>query len=180
MTKEFDITTCSLSCDLCDANTTKIQESAINLLNTLEDPMYRGVISMTNKNFKEKNYSVLKEMLEILKNNPPCPGCNIRKECPINHCANGKEIDNCSECEFLDTEGGICKAPPEPSNLPFLPPAPIFFNGLAQRYRKWNVKNLKAIAEKKKKDVDENIYKMIKAGKTSRDLIDFSVNLFKL
>ena len=90
-----------------------------------------------------------------------------------------KGIISCSECEFLDLDAGICKAIPEQPESPMMPPAPIFFQGLSKRYQNWNVKNLIALTKEQKKEINSKIEKMIKEGKSSRDLIDTSVNLFE-
>jgi hypothetical protein len=178
MTKKYEITTCGLSCDLCDSNTTKTQDSAKYLLDIFRDPTFRGVISMASKEFNEKNFPIFKKMLEAIGGFPPCPGCNERKDCPINQCASEKQIENCSQCEFLDVKTGICNGPIEPPKTPMMPPAPIFFNGLTTRYQKLNTKHLKALKEGKIEDVEKGIEDLIKKGKTNRDFIDFSINLF--
>ncbi|MFX0060048.1 MAG: DUF3795 domain-containing protein [Candidatus Hodarchaeota archaeon] len=179
MIKEYKLTTCGLSCDLCDANTTKVQDSANYLLKVFEDPMFLGVVSMTNPKFKQEAFPAFKQTLELLKNFPPCPGCQEKKECVINQCTKEKEIVYCSECEFLDYKLGSCKAPPKQSVKSMMPPAPLFFQGLAKRYRNWNIKNLKSQFEGKHDEINSSIEKMIKDGKSSRDIIDFSVNLFE-
>jgi hypothetical protein len=179
MTKDYDLTTCGLSCDLCDSNTTKLQDSAKYLMKAFEDPMFQGVILMFNPKFKKENFTGFENTLKLLKNNPTCPGCQERTDCPINLCATQKNYTSCSECEFLDLEAGICKAIPEQPQLPMMPPAPIFFRGLSKRYQDWNVKNLIALTKEQKKAVNLEIEKMIKEGKSSRDLIDTSVNLFE-
>ncbi|MHA1439278.1 MAG: DUF3795 domain-containing protein [Promethearchaeota archaeon] len=178
MVKDYTLTACGLSCDLCDANTTKIQDSAKYLVNVFEDPMFLEILSMTNPEFKPENFPAFKEVLEVLKKFPPCPGCEGRKDCAIKQCTQKKGIENCSICAHLNIEEGICSALPEPSGIPFLPPAPIFFNGLSKRYQKWNIKNLDLIKQGKKAEVNKRIGNMIKKGKTSRDIIDTSINLF--
>ncbi|MFX1316014.1 MAG: DUF3795 domain-containing protein [Promethearchaeota archaeon] len=178
MKKEHKITACGLSCEVCDSKTMKTQESANYLLEIFKDPMISGVISMTNPNFKQENMPTFNEMLEILSKFPPCPGCMGRKDCVINQCVKERGIDNCSECEFLDFEAKECKAPPKPSNVPMMPPAPIFFNGLSRRYRNRNIQNLEAIAKGNKEEVYQLIDNMIKNNKTSREWVDTSVNLF--
>lgn len=178
MTKNYKLATCGLSCDLCDANTTKIQDNAKYLLDAFKDPMFSGVLSMTNPDFKPENIPIFKEILEILKKNPPCPGCNGRKDCAINQCANNKKIENCAMCNYLNIESQSCSAPLEPPKTPFMPPAPIFFNGLVKRYRKWNIENLSAIKQGNNEEINRKLDKMIREGKTNRDVIDFSVNLF--
>ncbi len=179
MTKDYEITTCGLSCDLCESNTTKLQDSAKYLLEVFEDPMFQGVILMFNPEFKKENFRGFENTLKLLKNNPTCPSCQERKDCPINLCATQKNLTSCSECEFLDFEAGICKAVPEKPQSPMMPPAPIFFQGLSKRYQNWNVKNLIALANEQKNTVNSEIEKMIKEGKSNRDLIDTSVNLFE-
>lgn len=178
MVKDYKITFCGLSCDLCDSNTTKIQDTAKYLLSVFEDPMFLGILSMTNPEFKPKNFPAFKEVLEVLNKFPPCPGCEGRKDCAIKQCAQKKKIENCSMCDYLNVERGICSAPPEPSDIPFMPSAPIFFNGLSQRYQKWNIKNLDSMKQGKKAELNKKITKMIKDGKTNRDVIDISINLF--
>jgi hypothetical protein len=179
MTKDYELTTCGLSCDLCDSNTTKMQDSARYLTEVFEDPMVQGVISMFNPEFNKENFSGFKNTLELLKNYPTCPGCQVREDCPINQCANQKNITSCSECEFLDLDEGICKAVPEKPKSPMMPPAPFFFQGLSKRYQNWNVINLIALNKNQKAKINSKIEKMIKEGKTNRDLIDLSVNLFE-
>ena len=179
MTKDYKLTTCGLSCDLCDSNTTKLQDAAKYLYKAFEDPMFQGVILMFNPEFKKENLIGFKETLEILKDYPPCPGCHSRTDCAINQCAKDKKITSCGECEFLDLEAGICKSIPEQPKSPMMPPAPIFFQVLSKRYKKWNIENFKALSKGEKDKVNSKIDKMIKEGKSSRDLIDLSVNLFK-
>jgi hypothetical protein len=179
MTKDYELTTCGLSCDLCDSNTTKMQDSAKYLFKVFEDSMIQGVILMFNPEFKKEDFSGFVNTLELLKNYPTCPGCQERKDCPINQCAKQKNINSCSECEFLDLEAGMCKAVPEQPQTPMMPPAPIFFQGLSKRYQNWNVKNLITLAKGDKDKVNKKIEKMLKEGKTSRDLLDISVNLFE-
>ena len=178
MTKDHKIETCGLCCEICDGNTTKIIDSANYLVKIFEDPMFSGVISMFNSKFKQENVPIFKQMLEIVSSFPPCPGCEGRTDCVINLCASEKGIKTCGQCEFLDFKSGKCIAPLTPPREPMMPPAPIFFNGLAQRYRRWNIKNLEAITKGKKDDINSFIDNMIKEGKTNRELIDFSVNLF--
>lgn len=178
MIKDYKITTCGLSCDLCDANTTKIQDTAKYFLSVFEDPMFLGILSMTNPEFKPQNFPAFKEVLEVLNKFPPCPGCEGRKDCAIKQCAQKKNIDNCSMCDHLNVQEGICSAPPEPSDIPFMPPASIFFNVLSQRYQNWNIKNLDSMKQGKVAEVYEKIAYMIQDGKTNRDIIDTSINLF--
>ncbi len=180
MVKDYEITTCGLSCDLCDANTTKIQESAKYLAEILEDPMFRGVISLTNQDFKEDNYPILREMLDALGKFPPCPGCEGRNDCVINQCAAEKEIENCSQCSKLDLKKGLCTAPPTSPKVPMMPSAPIFFNGLSKRYKNWNIKHLSSLSQGEKDKVNQEIQDLIDKGKTNREKIDFSVNLFEM
>jgi len=179
MAKDYELTTCGLSCDLCDSNTPKMQDSAKYLLKLFEDPMYQGVILMFNPEFEKENFSGFAKTLELITNYPTCPGCQERKECPINQCAKQKSITSCSECEFIDLKAGICKAVPEQPESPMMPPAPIFLQGLSKRYQNWNIKNLTALTKEQKEKVNSEIEKMIKEGKSSRDLIDTTVNLFE-
>ncbi len=178
MVKNYKITTCGLSCDLCDSNTSKIQDDANYLLKVFKDPMFTGILSITNPEFNVENIPAFMEVLDALTKFVPCPGCDGRQDCAINTCARDKKIADCSACKFIDLKKKMCTATPEPSKIPFTPPAPIFFNGISQRYKKWNLKNLKLIKEGKKSDVDKDIETMIKNGKSNRDLIDTSVNLF--
>ncbi|MDX1797972.1 MAG: DUF3795 domain-containing protein [Candidatus Lokiarchaeia archaeon] len=179
MTKDYEITTCGLNCDLCDSNTTKMQDSAKYLFKVFEDPMIQGVVLMFNPEFKKENFSGFVNTLDLLKDYPTCSGCQERMDCPINQCAKQKNINSCSECEFLDLEAGMCKAVPEQPKTPMMPPAPVFFQGLSKRYQNWNVKNLITLASGDKDKVNKKIGKMIKEGKTSRDILDISVNLFE-
>jgi hypothetical protein len=179
MTKHYKLTTCGLSCDLCDSNTSKLQNSAKYFLKVFEDPMFKGVLLMTSPEFKQENFSGFIDTLEVLKNYPPCPGCQERGDCTINQCAHQKGIGTCGECKFIDLEVGLCKDVPVQSGNPMIPPAPIFFQGLSKRYQNWNIENFKAIAKEDKDKVNSRIEKMIKEGKSSRDLVDISVNLFE-
>ena len=179
MTKDYKITTCGLNCDLCDSNTTKMQDSTKYLFKVFEDPMIQGVVLMFNPEFKKENFSGFVNTLDLLKDYPTCPGCKERTDCPINQCAKQKKINSCSQCEFLDLEAGMCKAVPEQPQTPMMPPAPIFFQGLSKRYQNWNVKNLITLANGDKDKINNKIEKMIKEGKTSRDILDISVNLFE-
>jgi len=178
MIEDYEITTCGLNCDLCDSNTTKMQDSAKYLLKVFEDPMIQRVLLMFNPGFKKENFLGFIDTLEILKSYPPCPGCQERIDCPINQCAKQKSITTCSECVFFDSDKGICRSIPEPSESPMMPPAPIFFQGLSKRYQNWNVENLVALTKGQKNNVNSKIGKMVKEGKSNRDLIDLSVNLF--
>lgn len=178
MIKDYKITTCGLCCDLCDSNTTKIQDTAKYLLEVFEDPMILGILSTTNPEFKSENFPAFKEVLDILNEFTPCPGCEGRKDCAIKQCTQKKNIENCSMCDHLNVDEGICSAPPELSDIPFMPPAPIFFNGLSQRYQKWNIENLDFMKQGKKAELNKKIAKMIKDGKTNRDIIDIHINLF--
>ena len=63
--------------------------------------------------------------------------------------------------------------------MPMMPPAPVFFQVLSKRYKNWNVENLISLMKGQKDDVDSKIDEMIKEGKSTRDLIDLSVNLFE-
>lgn len=180
MTKKYQFGTCGLCCDICFLNNTKFQESAEYIIHLFEDPMLLGILSMNEPNFKEKDFPVFKNVLEIISKFPPCPGCDKRDACSIRECASEKKVENCSECNFFDVNKGICSAPPKPPKLPFLPPAPIFLAGLAKRYKNWNIENLKAFAKGKQKEIESQIEELIKNGKTSHDFIDFSVNLFDM
>jgi len=179
MVKDYKLTTCGLSCDLCDSYTTKMQDSAKYLSKMFEDPMFQGVILMFNPNFKKENFLGFKDTLELLKNYPSCPGCQEREDCVINQCAKQKNINSCSECEFLDLDAGTCKAVPEQPKSPMMPPAPIFFQYLSKRYQNWNIETLIALNKDQKDEINSKIEKMINDGKSSRDLIDISVNLFE-
>jgi hypothetical protein len=179
MSKDYELATCGLSCDLCDSNTTKLQDAAKYILKIFEDPMFQGVLLMSNPDFKQENFPGFIDTLEVLENYPPCPGCRERKDCAINQCANKKNITSCRECEFLDLDVGGCKAVPEPSETFMGPPAPIFFQGISKRYRNWNIENLIELVKGNKDKINLKIEKMIKDGKSSRDLIDLSVNFFE-
>ncbi len=179
MVKNYNLTSCGLSCDLCDSNTTKLQDSAKYLSKMFEDPMFQGLILMFNPQFKKENFTGFIETLELLKSYPPCPGCQGRADCVINQCTKQKNITSCSECEFLDLDAGTCTEVPKQPKSPMMPPAPIFFQGLSKRYKNWNIENLIAIANGKKDKVNSDIEKKIKNGKSSRDLIDLSVNFFE-
>jgi hypothetical protein len=176
--KDYKLTTCGLSCDLCDSNITKVQDSASYLLEIFKDPMFAGIISFTNPNFNPNTVPQFKQTLNVLKSIPPCPGCQGRMDCSINQCAKEKNIDNCSKCEFIDFEQGTCNAPLN-KHAKGMPPAPIFFAGITKRYQNWNIKNLKTLSEDKKEEINATIDKMIKDGKSNRDIIDYSVNLFE-
>ena len=179
MIKDYELATCGLSCNLCDANTPKIQDTGKYLFKVFEDPMFQGVFLMTNPAFNRENLSGFVDTLEFLKRFPPCPGCQERNDCAINQCAKQKEVTNCSDCNYFDLEAGVCNEIPIQSKNPMIPPAPIFFQGLSKRYQNWNVENLIAHSKGDKDRVNKKIDKMIKEGKTSRDIIDFSVNLFE-
>ncbi|MHA1195848.1 MAG: DUF3795 domain-containing protein [Promethearchaeota archaeon] len=178
MVKNYKINPYGLNCDLCDANTSKIQEYAKYLLNVFEDPLFIGILSMTDPKFKPENIPTFKQILKILNKFPPCSGCEGRGDCVVNQCVQKKNIENCSMCEHLNIQEGICSALLEPSEVLFFLPAPIFFNKLSERYQKWNIKNLDLIKQGKKGEVDKKIANIIKEGKTNRDLIDTSINLF--
>ncbi|MHA2390538.1 MAG: DUF3795 domain-containing protein [Promethearchaeota archaeon] len=182
MSEKFKITTCGLSCDLCDSNTSKLQESSINILLALKDPMFSRVISVMNPNtkFTDENLTIFREMLEEIGNFPACPGCDNRFDCSINQCAKEKEIMTCANCFNFNGDDGVCTAPATPSESVFTLPAPAFFKFLSQRYQNTNVRNLQLIAKGDVKEVENWIEKMIKEGKTSRDLIDTSVNPFEM
>jgi hypothetical protein len=182
MTEKYKITTCGLSCDLCDSNTTKLQDNAKYFLTVLKDPMFSGIISMMNPNssFNGENITLFNNMLKELEGFPPCPGCEKTMHCSINLCAKEKKVETCAECDNFNVNKGICTAPPTPQESAFTPPAPIYLAGISKRYQNTNIKNLRAIAKGKKKEVESWIADMIKKGKTSRDLIDVSVNLFEI
>lgn len=182
MTEKYNITTCGLCCDLCDSNTTKLQDYAKYFLTVLKDPMFSGIISMMNpkSSFNEENITILNSMLKELEGFPACPGCDKSMHCSINQCAKEKKVENCANCESFDVNKGICTALPNPQESAFTPPAPIYLGFLSKRYQNANIKNLQAIAKGKKKEVEIWIEDMIKKGKTSRDLIDISVNLFEM
>ena len=59
MTKDYDLTTCGLSCDLCDGNTTKLQDSAKYLSKVFEDPMFQGIFLMGTQNLKKISFQDL-------------------------------------------------------------------------------------------------------------------------
>ncbi len=179
MRKDYQITSCGLNCEVCDFKTSKIEDAAVYIYRVFEDPVFAGLLSLTNPKFKQENLPIFQEILAILKSYPPCPGCQDRSTCPINHCTKEKGISNCSECNFFNIEQGTCTASPVPSENPMMPPAPIFFNYLDKRYRGWNVKHLKALKEGKIAEINTELEKMKKEGKSSRDMIDLSVNLFK-
>lgn len=179
MTKDYKLTTCGLNCDLCDSNTSRVQDSARYLLEVFGDPMIQGVLLMTSPGFKKENLIGFMDTLEVLSNYATCPGCQERKDCVINQCTKQESIVSCSECKYLDLKAGICKKTPISPKNAMMPPAPIFFNGLSRRYQNWNVENLIAVAKGEKEKVNSKIEKMIKEGKTSRDIIDISVNLFE-
>lgn len=182
MTEKYKITTCGLSCDICDANTTKLQDTANYFLEVFKDPMFSGIISMMNpeSNFTEENKITFKNMLEELGSFPPCPGCDKSVQCSINQCAKEKKVESCAKCDSFNVEEGTCTAIPIPQKSSFGPPAPIYFEFLSKRYQNRNVKNLQDIAKGKEKEVELWIESMIKKGKTSRDLIDTTVNLFEM
>jgi len=182
MADKFKITTCGLSCDLCDANTTKLQDNANYFLKVLKDPMFSGIISMMNpkSSFTEENITIFNNMLKELGSFPPCQGCDKNEQCSINQCAREKKVETCAKCESFDVNEGICTAPPVPQKSTFTPPAPVYFGFLSKRYQNTNVRNLQAIAKGKSKDVELWIENMIEKGKTSRDFIDTSINLFEM
>lgn len=182
MADKFKITTCGLSCDLCDANTTKLQDNATYIINVLKDPMFSGIISMMNpkSSFTEENINIFINMLEEIESFPTCPGCDKNEQCSINICAREKEVETCAECESFNANEGTCTSPPVPQKRTFTPPAPIYLEFLSKRYQNMNIKNLQSIAEGKSKDVEAWIENMIKQGKTSRDFMDVSVNLFEM
>jgi len=182
MTEKTKITTCGLSCDLCDSNTTKLQDYAKYFLKVLEDPMFSGIISMMNpqSSFNKENMATFNSMLKELGGFPPCPGCDKSMHCSINQCAKEKKVEHCANCKSFDVDKGICIEPPTPKEGAFTPPAPIYLEALSKRYQKTNIKNLQEIARGNIDKIELWIEEMIKEGKTSRDLIDTSVNLFEL
>ena len=177
---DYELTTCGLNCDLCDANTPKIQSAAKYLLKVFEDPMFSGVVLMANPKFNKENINGFTETLKLLNNFPPCPGCQARTDCIINQCAKEKGIESCSLCEFFDLDSGICKAIPEQPKNSMMPPPPIYFNFLAKRYKNWNIENLISLSKGQKIEVNKRIEQLTKERKTSRELIDISVNLFDI
>jgi hypothetical protein len=182
MIDKYKITTCGLSCDLCDSNTTKLQDKATYFLKALADPMFSGIISMMNpkSSFNEENIATFNSMLKELEGFPPCPGCEKSMHCSINQCAKEKKVENCANCKSFNVNKGICMASPVPQESAFTPPAPIYLGFLSKRYQNTNIKNLQAIAKGKIKEVELWIEDMIKDGKTNRDFIDVSVNLFEM
>jgi hypothetical protein len=182
MSEKNKITTCGLSCDLCDSNTTKLQDYAKYFLKVLEDPMFSGIISMMNpkSSFSKGNTTTFNSMLKELEGFPPCPGCDKSMHCSINQCAKAKKVETCANCNSFDVDKGNCIETPTPKEAVFTPPAPIYLEFLAKRYQNINIKNLQAIAKGKQHEVESWIDEMIKKGKTSRDLIDTSVNLFEM
>lgn len=182
MTEKYKITPCGLSCDLCDSNTTILQDKAKYFLKALEDPMFSGIISMMNpkSNFNAENITIFKNMLKELEGFPPCPGCDKSMHCSINLCAKEKKVENCAKCDYFDVDKGSCTAPPTSQGSAFTPPAPIYLELLSKRYQNVNIKNLQAIAQGEEKQIELWIEDMLKNRKTSRDLIDVSVNLFEM
>jgi len=178
--KKYKINACGLCCDICEAKTTKVQEAATKVLKTLEDPAYRAILAMGNPQCSENNFSIAQHTLEAIGTSPPCPGCEKREECSIKTCTKQHSVKNCGECSQFDTKIGTCTAPPTPPAMPFLPPTPVFFQGLSQRYRNWNVDNLRLLKEGKLAEVNMRITQLRAKKKTARDLIDTSVNLFQL
>ena len=178
MVEQYKINPCGLSCEFCDSNTTKLQDSAKYLSKASKDPMFFGIMSMTNPGFNNENVPGLKELIEMIEGFPPCPGCEKSGHCSINQCVKEKEVENCGKCEIFDADKGHCTAPPTTSGASITPPAPIYLAFLAQRYQNANIKNLQAIAKGNTKEVESWIDDMVKNEKTNRDLIDTSVNLF--
>ena len=182
MTEKYKITTCGLSCDLCDSNPNKLQDNSRYLLKVLEDPMFSGIITMMNpkSSFIAENLRTFSNMLKELEGFPPCPGCENRMQCSINACAKKNNVKNCAECDKFDVDKGMCTTSPSPKGSAFTPPAPIYLGFLSKRYQNMNIKNLQAIARGKKKNVELWIDDMLKKGKTNRDLIDVTVNIFEM
>ncbi len=180
MNKRYKITVCGLCCDLCEAKTTHLQDAAKKVADHLKDPMNRAVISRFNPQIKGDNLTITQGTLETLSNSPPCPGCEKRADCSIKNCNKQQSTRNCSECPQFNVGKGICVAPPTPAKLPFLPPAPIFFNGLSRRYQNWNVENLRLIREGNLEAINQRIAKLRAEKKSSQVLVDTSVNLFQM
>ena len=178
--KNSKINPCGLTCDFCDSNTTKLQDSARYLLKASEDPMFFSIMSMTNPGFNKENIPGFKKIIKMVEGLPPCPGCDEAGYCSINQCAKEKKVDNCGKCNNFDADKGICTAPPTPSGSAQTPPAPIYLGLLGQRYKNINIKNLQAIAKGNVKKVESWIDNMVKNKKTNRDIIDTSVNLFDM
>ncbi|MFX1376296.1 MAG: DUF3795 domain-containing protein [Promethearchaeota archaeon] len=179
MTRDYELATCGLSCDLCDANTTKLQDAAKYLHKAFEDPMFQSIFLMINPELDQENFLGFMSTLAILNKFPPCTGCQGRKNCVIDQCAKQKNKKSCSDCKLFDLESGICREIPNQSENTMQPPAPIYFQGLSKRYKKWNVENLILLNKGQKDKVNSRIDKLIKEGKSSRDLLDITVNLFE-
>jgi len=180
MGEKYKINPCGLSCEFCDSNTTILQDSAKYLSRASEDPMFFGVMVMTNPGFNKESIPGFKEIIKIIEGMPPCPGCEKSGHCSINQCAKEKKVENCGKCEKFNAEKGNCTAPPISSGASFTPPAPIYLGALSQRYQNTNIKNLQAIAKGNMKEVESWIDDMVKNKKTNRDLIDTSLNLFDM
>ena len=180
MVEKRKINPCGLSCEFCDSNTTKLQDNAKYLLKASEDPMFFGVMTMTNPGFNNENIPGFKEIIKTIGGLPPCPGCEKSGHCSINQCAKESEVENCGKCEKFDAEKGNCTAPPIPSGTSFTPPVPIYLNALSQRYQNANIKNLQAIAKGNIKEIESWVEDMVKNKKTNRDLIDTNINLFEM
>jgi hypothetical protein len=180
MVEKYKINPCGLSCEFCDSNTTKLQDSADYLSKASEDPMFFGIMSTTNPGFNTENIPGFKEIIKTIGGLPPCPGCDESSHCSISQCAKEKKVENCGKCDNFDVEKGNCTAPPTASVVPMTPPAPIYLGFLGQRYQDTNIKNLQAIAKGNMKEVESWIDDMVKNKKTNRDLIDTSVNLFDM
>ena len=178
MVEKYKINPCGLSCEFCDSNTTKLQDSAEYLSKASEDPMFFGIMAMTNPGFNKENIPGFKEIIEMLKGFPPCPGCEKSSHCSINQCVKENKVENCGQCNNFDADKGNCTAPPTASGASITPPAPIYLGFLGKRYQDTNIKNLQAIAKGNAKEVEAWFDDMVKNEKTNRDLIDTSVNLF--
>jgi len=180
MVEKYNVNPCGLSCEFCDSNTTILEDSANYLLKASEDPMFFGIMSMTNPGFNEENIPGFKEIVQLIGGFPPCPGCKKSAHCSINQCVKDKGVDNCGQCNNFDIEKGNCTAPPTASGASITPPAPIYLEFLSKRYQNVNIKNLQAIAKRNTKEVELWIDNMVKNKKKNRDLIDTTVNLFDM
>ncbi len=178
--KVYSINPCGLCCDLCDAKTTRVQDAARIVSNYLRDPNNQSILTMANPDVKEEKIVSTQETLEKMSTFPPCPGCEKRDECSIKTCAKQKNLNNCSECTLIDLKNNACTAPPTPPAMPFLPPTPVFFKGLSQRYRNWNIENLRLLKAGKREEVNLRINQLRAGKKSLGDLIDISQNLFQM
>ena len=172
MEEKVKINPCGFSCDICDNNTTKVQDSAGYLLDAFRDPGLGEMISLLVEGFKTENLPMFKEMLKQISKAPACPGCDEMTECTILQCLKERGLNSCSECSHLDFRVGKCTAEPTEPKGPMMASASSFLNMLFDRYQGWNLENLKAIKEGRKEEVIAELEKMVKEGKTHRDLID--------